>query len=284
MLALVALFSCTPSEKPGIQKEIQWKNLKVEKVADGFQFTEGPAWHKAGYLLFSDIPANKIYKWTKKDQVEVYCEDSGKSNGLAFDGKGRLISCEHWNRRVARKSADGAIVVLAPFYDGKRFNSPNDLTLRSDGTIFFTDPPYGLEGREKEQPCNALYRVRPGQNPVRLVKDFNMPNGLALSPDEKTLYVGDSKEGHVRVFRLDTDGNVSGGEVFCTVPGPDGMKVDGAGHLYVTSSEGIAVFDPRGKRLGTIKVPEKPANCAFGGEDNKTLFITARKSLYRVRL
>jgi gluconolactonase len=283
-LAAAALAGCTGvphEEEPDFSIFV---TAPLEKTADGFQFTEGPVWHPDGFLLFSDIPANKIYKWTTGDAIEVFRYDSGKSNGLSIDGEGRLIACEHRNRRVSRTEMEGAVMAVCGLYRGNRFNSPNDLAIRSDGMIFFTDPPYGLEGREKEQPCNGLYRIKPGEEAVLLAGDFDRPNGLALSPDEKTLYVADSRKGHLRAYQISRDGGVKGGDVLCDVPGPDGMKVDVRGNLYVTSSDGISVFRADGTRLGAIAVPEKPANCAFGGKEMKTLFITARTGLYKVGL
>jgi gluconolactonase len=284
VLAAVASAGCTGGPPEEAVDFSAWVTTPVEKVADGFQFTEGPVWHKDGYLLFSDIPANKIYRWTPGETVLVYRANSGKSNGLTLDGEGRLVACEHWNRRISRTELEGALMAVCGLYEGKRFNSPNDLAIRADGMIFFTDPTYGLEDRDKEQTCNGLYRVKPGKEAVLLADDFDMPNGLALSPDENTLYVADTREGHVRAFEIDRDGNVSGGRVLCDVPGPDGMKVDVRGNLYVTSSDGISVFRADGSRLGVIEVPEKPSNCAFGGADMKTLFITARNGLYKVDL
>ncbi|MBN2328860.1 MAG: SMP-30/gluconolactonase/LRE family protein, partial [Candidatus Omnitrophica bacterium] len=256
---------------------------EVEKIADGFLFTEGPVWHKDGYLLFSDIPAHKIVKWSAQRGVETYREESGDSNGLAFDHQGRLIACEHGGRRISRTETDGSITCIADQYKGKRFNSPNDCAVRSDGMIFFTDPDYGLGGQKSEIGFNGVYCVKSGQPPVLLAKDFNKPNGVALSPDEKILYVADTAESHLRAFDVQADGTLKNGRILTPVPNPDGMAVDVQGNLYVTASTGVEVFDSAGKRLTIIEAPEQPANCGFGGEENKTLFITARKGLYKVR-
>jgi len=257
---------------------------KVEKTAGGFQFVEGPVWHKDGYLLFSNIPARHIVKWTAKDQTSVWRADSGGSNGMTFDREGRLIACEHGNRRVSRTEKDGSIVAVADHYTGKKLNSPNDCIVRSDGMIFFTDPSYGVEKSKKELTFDGVYRVMPGSEPVLLASDFEKPNGIALSPYEKLLYIADTTKNQVRVFQVEKDGSLKEGNVFVSVGNPDGMKIDSRGRLFVTSSEGVAVFDPSGKKLGAIQCPEQPANCAFGGSDNKTLFITARTGLYAVKL
>lgn len=254
---------------------------EVVKVADGFRFTEGPVWMPDGYLLFSDIPANKIMKW-QDENVTVFREDSGQSNGLTLDKDGRLIACEHGNRRVSRTEADGTITVIAETYKGKKFNSPNDCVVRSDGTIFFTDPDYGLGNRPAEIGFNGVYRVNPGEEPVLLADDFNKPNGILLSPDETKLYVADTANNHVRVFEVAGDGSVSGGSVLCSMQHPDGMAIDVNGNLYVTASTGVEVFNHEGKKIGTIQVPLPPANCGFGGGEYKTLFITARTGLFKV--
>ena len=256
----------------------------VIKCGMGHKFTEGPVWHKDGYFLFSDIPENHVKLWRRDNPVTVWRADSGKSNGLTFDREGRLIACEHGNRRVSRTEKDGQITVIADSYKGKKLNSPNDCTVRSDGTIYFTDPSYGLEGRAQEQPGHGVYRVKPGEAPVLLAEDFNQPNGIALSPDEKTLYVCDSEGGQVRKFKINADDSLGGGDVIYKVGTPDGMKVDVQGRLFIASEEGISVLDENGMRLGIIEVPDQPANCAFGDEDNQTLFITARTSLYLVRM
>lgn len=276
----VVLGGCAMSSQEGLEGIVA---SSPEKVASGFQFTEGPAWHPEGFLIFSDIPANRIVKWTGKDTVETFREPSGNSNGLIFDTKGRLIACEHGNRRVSRTEADGKVITLADKYEGKRLNSPNDVVVRSDGTIYFTDPPYGIQPAEKELDFHGVFRISPEGKLNLLARDFDRPNGILLSPDEKTLYVADTARGHVRAFDVQPDGSVKGGKVFCEVRGPDGMALDVKGNLYVTST-GVAVFNPKGEKLGEIELPERPANCCFGGEDYKTLFVTARTSLYTMKL
>jgi gluconolactonase len=260
-----------------------------ERLATGFQFTEGPVWHPDGFLLFSDIPAARIYAWRPDGRVSIWREASGNSNGLTFDRSGRLLACEHGNRRVSVAQADGTVVALTDTYEGKRLNSPNDLVVRSDGSVYFTDPPYGIEPLPAEQPCNGVYCVRPDGTILRVLDDFDRPNGLAFSPDETILYVDDSRRRHVRAFDVQADGTLQNSRVIADMdhpqPGsPDGMKIDQAGNLYVAGATGVWVFQPDGTHLGVIVTPERPSNCAWGDDDGCSLYITARTSLYRVRV
>jgi sugar lactone lactonase YvrE len=264
----------------------------VEKVAGGFQFTEGPVWVTDGYLLFSDIPADTIYEWRPGSaSAEVFRRPSGHSNGLTLDRQGRLLACEH-DRRVSRTNVDGSVVALAERYQGRRLNSPNDIVSKSDGSIYFTDPPYGLPRQEegKELDFNGVYRLSPDGVLTLLDDSFERPNGLAFSPDERVLYVDDSNKGHIRAFDVQADGTLANGRVFAELvnPGaegvPDGMKVDVRGNVFCTGAGGIWVLDPAGERLGVIEVPEVPANLAWGDTDLKTLYITARTGLYRIRV
>jgi gluconolactonase len=265
------------------------KDARLEKVADGFQFTEGPVWNSAGFLLFSDIPANQIVKFVPGAAPTAFRTPSGNSNGLTYDRAGRLLACEHSNRRVTRQEADGSLTVLASSYDGKKLNSPNDIVVRSDGTIYFTDPPYGIREEQKELPFQGVYKISPEGKLTLLAQDFDRPNGIALSPDEKTLYVDDSARLHVRAFAVAPDGSISHGRILAELKSarqgvPDGMKVDRKGNLYVTGPGGVWVFDKRGKHLGTILMAELPANCGWGDADYRTLYLTARTGLYRIRL
>jgi len=274
---------------PGFWTVVE-KNAQVEKVAGNFQFTEGPVWNPAGFLLFSDIPANQIIKLLPGSAPSVFRTPSGNSNGLTYDRQGRLTICEHSNRRVTRLEADGSLTVLADRYEGKKLNSPNDLVVRSDGTIYFTDPPYGIpEGQQQELPFQGVFKIAPDGKLTLLVQDFERPNGIALSPDEKTLYVADSARGHVRAFVVAKEGSTSNGRIFAEMkserPGvPDGMKVDREGNLYVTGAGGVWAFDKTGKHLGSIVMSELPANCAWGDDDFRTLYLTARTSLHKIRL
>jgi len=268
------------------------KGAEIERLATGFQFTEGPVWNfQEGCLLFSDIPANQIKKWSPTKGITTFREPSGNSNGLTYDKVSRLLACEHGNRRLSRTERDGAITVLADGFRGKRLNSPNDVVVKSDGTIYFTDPPYGIGPEAQELPFQGVFRLSPEDGELTLlVEDFERPNGLAFSPDEKALYIGDSStKRHVRVFDLNQDGTLSNSRLFAVLqskePGnPDGMKVDVEGRLYVAAAGGVWVFAPTGEHLGIIRVPETPANCAWGDADWRSLYITARTSLYRVRL
>jgi gluconolactonase len=280
---------------------------RPEALATGFGFTEGPVWSPDGDLLFSDPNENTIYRWSRDGQVSVFRTKSGYagvdiseykqpgSNGLTFDRQGRLTVCQHGERRVVRIEPTGAITVLADRYQGKRLNSPNDLVYRKDGTLYFTDPPFGLpmvfDDQRKELPFSGVYRVRNGQ--VTLVaKDLTGPNGIAFSPDERFLYVTnwDEKKKVVMRYPVSADGSLGAGSVFFDMTGApgeealDGMKVDAEGHLFVSGPGGVWILSAEGKHLGTLKFPELPANMAWGDADGRMLYLTARTSLYRLRL
>ncbi|MFA9405789.1 MAG: SMP-30/gluconolactonase/LRE family protein [Anaerolineales bacterium] len=259
-----------------------------ELLDTGFEFTEGPLWMDDLGLLFSDIPADKIYKWTEEGGTKIWRDGSGNANGLAQDIEGRLIACEHGTRRVSRTDSDGSVITIASEYQGGRLNSPNDIVTHSSGQIYFTDPPYGIEEADREQPVNGVYRITLDGDLVLLTDDFTRPNGLAFSPDESTLYIDDSGKRHVRVFDVLPDGDISNSRLFADMdhpqPGsPDGMKVDVEGNIYVAGATGLWVFDPDGHMLGVIVTPERPSNCAWGDKDRQTLYITARTSIFRIR-
>ncbi|NEP80171.1 MAG: SMP-30/gluconolactonase/LRE family protein [Okeania sp. SIO3B3] len=271
-------------------QDIIGEDTQVEKVVEGFKFIEGPVWHPDGFLLFSDIPENTIYQWQPNQEVKVFRRPSGNANGNTLDLQGRLITGEHSNRRVSRTEKDGKIVTLADKYNGKRLNSPNDLVVKSDGSIYFTDPPYGIKSEQEELGFYGVYKIAPDGKLTLLVDDFTRPNGIVLSPDETKLYVNDSEKGHIRVFDVKSDGTLENGMIFAELKDsnkrgvPDGMKVDLQGNVYSTGPGGVWVFAPSGKLLGIIAVPEKVANLAWGNNDYKTLYLTASKSLYRITL
>jgi len=287
--------------------EIVPREASIEKLAEGFLFTEGPVWHPDGYLLFSDPNANNIYRWTPDGALSIYRTKSGYrgldigaynqpgSNGLALDPAGRLTINEHGNRRVTRLEKNGVLTVLADRFDGKRLNSPNDLVYRSDGALYFTDPPFGLptffDDPRKELPFSGVYCVINGD--VKLVsRDLTGPNGLAFSPDEKYLYVDNWDVARKVIMRYEVaaGGALHDGTVFVdltSVPGEqafDGLKVDRKGNVYAAGPGGLLVFSPQGKHLGTIRFAEQPANLAWGDADRQTLYVTARTGVYRVRL
>ena len=261
----------------------------ITTIAEGFQFTEGPAWHPDGYLLFSDIPADTIYRYVPGSDPEPYLTPSGNSNGLTFDGQGRLVACEHGGRRVSRMGTNGSMETLADRFDNKRLNSPNDIVVHSSGAIFFTDPPYGIDPDPGEQGFNGVYRLDSDGTVTLLNQEMNRPNGLALSLDESILYVDDTRNRHVLAYPLNDDLGVGEASVILDMNveaqgGPDGMKLDGEGNLYVTGPGGLWVVTPDGGHLGTIEFPQLPANLCFGGQGYRTIFVTARTGLYSIEV
>lgn len=265
----------------------------VEQVATGFQFTEGPVWIASKqYLLFSDIPANTIYKLDNSRGVSVFRAPSHHANGLTCDRQGQLIACEHGSRSITRTDSNGTVTVLSDHFQSKPLNSPNDVVVKSDGTLYFTDPPYGIQAKQQEQPVQGVYRLSPDSQELTLVADdFVRPNGLAFSPDEQTLYISDSSSRcHIRAFDVHPDGSLTNSRVFQTMtipkaPGaPDGMKVDQAGRLYATGPGGVWILEADGTHLGTVILPEQPANCAWGDDNRQSLYITAQTSVYKIRV
>ncbi|MEO7387063.1 MAG: SMP-30/gluconolactonase/LRE family protein [Gammaproteobacteria bacterium] len=265
-----------------------------EQLAADFAFLEGPVWCPPesaaarvagltrGGLLFSDLERDRIH-WWQDARVGVFREPSEAANGNTLDCEGRLVTCEHATRRVTRTGRDGVPEVLAGRWRGSRLNSPNDITSGSNGWLYFTDPPYGVQHDERELPVQGVFRLDGAAGTVDLeVDDFEKPNGLALSPDQATLYVADTARGHLRAFDVAADGHLSGGRLFCEVARPDGVRVDVHGRLYVAALTGVTVFGPGGETVATLELPERPANLTFG-EDGRSLFICARTGLYRVR-
>jgi gluconolactonase len=259
--------------------------VPVEKLAGGFQFTEGPLWVAAkGELLFSDIPADRIVRF-KDGKCETFRTLSHNSDGLTLDKQGRLIACEHGSRRVSRTEADGTITILAERYEGQRLNSPNDVVVKNDGAVYFTDPPFGVKREDRELDFQGVYRIAPdGKTLTVVARDFLKPNGLAFTLDERVLYINDTERGQIRAFDVAADGTLTNSRVFAKAPGADGMKLDAEGNVYCACRDGVMVFDRTGKHLGTFATSDPPTNCAFGDADWRTLFITARPCIYRVRL
>lgn len=255
----------------------------VETVQTGFKFTEGPLWLRDQGLIFSDVPGDTIYHADKR----VFRNPSGQSNGITLDPQGRVVNVEHKGRRVVRAEADGSLTVIADRYQGKRLNSPNDVVVRSDGTVYFTDPPFALPKRLQDPAAEldfaGVFMVTPKGELRVLARDFAMPNGLALSPDEKTLYVDDTELGLIRAFDVAPDGVCSNERKFCDVPEPDGMKVDTQGNIWCTGGV-LWVFSPKGETLQKVEFPQEPSNCTFGDADYKTLYVTARTGVYKVRV
>jgi sugar lactone lactonase YvrE len=265
-----------------------FESLLPQRVASGFRFTEGPVPLADGSLLFSDIPASIIYRLAPGGLPEVWRSPSGQSNGLTLDRQRRLIACEHANRRVSRTEHDGAIVALADRYRGARLNSPNDVVVRSDGIVYFTDPPYGITPEQREQPCNGVYRILVDGTLELLASDFDRPNGLAFSPDERVLYVDDSTRRHIRAYDVSADGALSNGRLFADMASgadgvPDGMKIDVEGNVYCTGPGGLWVLTPDGASQGVLELPQLPANVTFSGPDRRTLYLTARTAVYTLR-
>jgi sugar lactone lactonase YvrE len=254
-----------------------------EPIAENLGFVEGPVWMPDGSLLFSDTLNDRIYRW-RAGELSVHRQPAGGPNGHTLDLQMRLVGCEQDGRRVTRE-VDGVVEALATHYNRKRLNSPNDVVVRSDGVIFFTDPPYGITEDQRELPYNGVFSIGTDGGLTLLATDFEKPNGLAFSPDEGTLYIADTARHHVRAFDVASDGSLTKGRIFAEMREegrPDGMKVDREGRVFVCATT-VQVFARGGRALGVIDCPQLPANCAWG-EDGSTLFITARTAVYRTRL
>jgi sugar lactone lactonase YvrE len=261
--------------------------MVADKIREDFQFLEGPVWVPARKeLIFSDIPASRIYRYTPAtNSFSILREPSGQANGNALDPQGRLVTCEHENRRTSRTEPDGTVVALATHFEGKRLNSPNDIVCRSDDSVYFSDPPYGVKAELRELDFQGVFRVSAdGKTLTLLVRDFIKPNGLAFSPDEKVLYIADTELGHIRAFDVLPDGTITNSRIFCKVERPDGFRVDIEGNLYISAMVSVEVFDRTGTKFGEITLPQRPANVAFGDPDRKTLYICARTGLYKARV
>jgi len=267
---------------------------RMEVLHTGCRWTEGPAYFPAGrYLLFSDIPNDRLLRWDETTGVVgVFRQPARYANGHSVDRRGRLISCEHGARQVTRDEPDGSCTVLASRYQGKRLNSPNDVVERADGSIWFTDPTYGIrsdyEGHQADSEIGAshVYRIGAGAQLRIAADDFTQPNGLAFAPDEWRLYISDSEERHIRVFGVTRDGRLTGGDVFarCGAGTFDGLRVDSAGRVWAAAGDGLHCFHPDGTLLGKLLVPETVANLSFGGAQRNHVFICATTSVYALRV
>ena len=274
------------------------RDFALDTLADGLGFTEGPIWHpREKHLTFSDIPRNRMFRWSEADGLSVFREPSNMANGNTYDHDGRILTCEHATSRVTRTEHDGSVVVLASHYDGKELNSPNDIVVRRDGMVYFTDPIFGrgaspvAVAREPELDFTGVYRLDPESRELTLLSsDFGQPNGLAFTLDHNRLHVADTPRMHIRRFDVAEDGSLSGGEVFAESTGvgagaPDGLKIDSAGNVFCAGPGGVHVYDPDdGSCLGVVKTPAFCANFTWGGDDFKTFFLTSSTCLYRGRV
>ena len=281
--------------------ELVDEDAELEQLGTGFTFTEGPIWNPDGFLLFSDMPGDVRRRWDPDSGVSEVANPSNKGNGMTIDNDGRLIVCEHVTSSVVRMDPDGkggGREVLATHYEGRELNSPNDVVVKSDGAIYFTDPTYGRMpgfGIEREQDLDfqGVYRIAPGRRrPAAAVDDFDQPNGLCFSTDESLLYINDTTRAHIRVFDVAADGTIANSRVLADGIGSgsleigdlvDGMKLDERGNVWVTGPGGVCVFDPEGKHIGTVEVPENVGNINWGGPDWNQLFIPATTSVYRIQ-
>ena len=266
-------------------------NVEFEQIASGMQFTEGPVWlPRQQMFVYSDIPASKMYRWTKADGVSVFRDPSNNANGNTVDNEGRLLTCEHGSRRVTRTEHDGTITVLADQHKGGKLNSPNDVVVKKDNTIWFSDPPFGLNNRPKEQAGDHIFRLDPGATePVPMDIDLVNPNGLCFSPDEQLLYIAEddfAKQPRIRRFHVTKENTLTDDGVFTNITPfcPDGMRVDSAGRMFSTAGDGVQVFRADGTMIGKFLTPETTANCCFGGPGGKWFFMTAGTSVWRVAL
>jgi len=291
---VVAFFLITALVQSGVEiadptaaDKLLPKGAAVEKLAGGLRFVEGPIWinEDGGYLVFSDIPANELKRWDRASGVRTFRTPSGNTNGNTLDREGRLLSAEHTGR-ISRTEKNGTVATVVDSFDGVKLSSPNDVVVKRDGTIWFTDPTYGIGSRKQETPGNYVYRFDPASSRVTaVVRDAVMPNGLCFSHDERTLYVADSgTPRHIRAFAVDAQGGLDQGRVFAAIDkgGPDGIKCDELGNVWSSTGDGVQVFSPQGRLIARILLPESAANLAFGGPQGRTLFMTARTSLYAI--
>lgn len=278
LITLTAMISSIPA----LAGDLIAPGAMVEKLAGGFAFTEGPACDAEGSIYFSDIPNERIHKWSVDGKLTTFREDSGRANGLFFDKEGNLLACEGGNRRLTLIAPDGKVTVLADSYKGKKLNSPNDLWIDPKGGVYFSDPRYGRDMEIEQDGFHVYYLPPGGKGLVRVIGDLVKPNGVLGTSDGKLLYVADAGDGKTYVYKIQADGSLADRKLIAPV-GSDGMTLDEKGNLYLTRNV-VHVYSPDGKLMTQIDIPEAPANACFGGEDRKTLFITARKGLYSLKM
>ena len=283
ILILTTIFSGCESQNQPVAGE-------PEVVTDGFRFTEGPFWHPDGFLIFSDIPANTVYKWTPgQSESEVYIDSSGNSNGITAGPDGTIYLAQHAGR-ISRVGEEMELITVADEYNGMRLNSPNDVTVRSDGMIYFTDPTFGVSADDRELEFSGVYRLDPEGNLTLLFDEFALPNGITFSPDENHLYVNDSETGQVLRFNVLQNGDIESPIRFANVGemgelgAADGMKTDSDGLLYTTGPNGLLIFDTNGNQIHQIEFDQQITNIGWGGENNDQLFITAPNQVYRLQM
>ena len=283
------LFSCAQEDQQ--QEEsgpLLIEGTEPEVIAGPFDFTEGPYWHSDGYLIFSDIPANRVYRWSEQEGVDVYLEPSGNSNGIQADIDGSILLAQHAGR-VSRLTADGDLNVIADSYEGRRLNSPNDIAVHSNGNIFFTDPPFGVSSEDRELEFSGVYMLTPEGGLSIIYDEFYYPNGLVFSADENRFFLNDSETGDILVFEVDGDGVPYSPELFANVGemgsgmgAADGMVTDTQGNLYTTGPAGITILNSNGEQINLITFNEQVTNLEWGGEESDILFITGSDNVYRL--
>ncbi|TVQ11772.1 MAG: SMP-30/gluconolactonase/LRE family protein [Balneolaceae bacterium] len=294
LLIMVTTAACGPKETPQQETSSQdtsWllpEGTSPEVIADGFRFTEGPYWHADGYLIFSDIPANTVFRWSEDEGSSVFLEPSGNSNGITMDPDGHIVMAQHAGR-VSRLGADGTPVPIVEQYEGMRLNSPNDLVYHSNGTLYFTDPNFGVSDENRELDFTGVFRLGTDGDLSVIYTEFDLPNGITLSPDESVLYFNDTATGNIVRMDVDADGHVSGAALFATVGersqsgAADGMKTDTDGRVYSTGPGGLHVFDTNGVKLLLVPFDQSITNLAWGGPDRNELYITSRDKVYRLK-
>lgn len=289
-LPTLTLAASLSAADPTVLADLVDPAAMVEKLGSGCKWAEGPVWldWDGGFLVFSDIPNNRMFKWTQAEGMTIWRARASYANGNMQDRQGRLVTCEQGGRRVAVTTPDGTTTPLVESYNGKRFTAPNDIVEKTDRTLWFTDPAYNPKKVVSEMAGNWVYRHDPASGVTTVVsKDFDMPNGLCFAPEEKVLYISDTgKPRHIRAYGVQADGSLAEGRVFVTFEKgwglPDGMRCDERGNLWASAGDGVRIFAPDGRFIGHIPCPEKCANLCWGGADRRTVFLTSTTSLYRI--